>query len=147
MNKRRAKMREEVLKIMKDTKRAYEYFLNELSYNITPNKLQKLTENHLDMFNLIDVRDYEDYIEGHIPYAVHIPHHSLEDNFDKFSKNKINIIYAHSLYCFLAKKVALRLTEKGYPAAELKGGFHIWKKLGLEIVKTSSDDTKTFEEK
>ncbi len=131
-------MQEKYEKIIMDTHRAYEYFLNEYCYTLGPRQLQKMINKKLDKFNLIDVREYEDYIDGHIPYAVHIPHHQLEENLNKFSKDKVNILYGSNFACHLAKKCAVKLTEQGYPVMELTGGFKAWKKHDFDIVKDSA---------
>lgn len=59
----------EYKEITMDTRRAYEYFLNEISYSIGAHELKELISNDLNSFNLVDVRKYEDYIDGHIPFA------------------------------------------------------------------------------
>lgn len=131
-------MKEEYLKITKDTHRAHEHFLNEICYHISPGKLNRLIKKELDSFNLVDVRMYEDYLEGHIPFATHVPHKELEENFNKFSKDKINIVYSSNMACLLAKKCAVKLTEHGYPVMELAGGFKCWKKHDFDIIKESA---------
>ncbi len=74
---------------------------------IGPDRLKHLMEKHLEDFNLIDVRAYEDYIKGHIPYAVHIPYDQMEEQLVKLSKDKVNILYSHSFLCQKSKKKPL----------------------------------------
>lgn len=124
--------------ITMDTRRAHEYFLNELCYTLGPFELREKIKNELDSFNLVDVRDYEDYIDGHIPFATHVPYDSLESHLNMFSKEKVNVIYCYSSVCHLAKKCAVKLTEKGYPVMELSGGYRAWKKNHLEVIKDSA---------
>ncbi len=139
-------MKEEILKITKDTKRGHEFFMSQLAYCITPSSLKKLIAEELDTFNLVDVRPYEDYIEGHIPFATHVPFNDVADNLDKFHRDKINVLCACSLFCSMAKKAAVILTEKGYPCMEVKGGFLTWKKSDFDVIVTATGDAKTFEE-
>lgn len=129
------------LKEVKDTKKAKDYFLEQISYTIGPDRLMKFKENHLEDFNLFDVREYDDYIKGHIPYATHVPFKQLEDQLVKFSKDKVNILYTYSFLCQRAKKAAYILADKGYPVMELVGGFKGWKKRDFEIVE---DDVSDF---
>lgn len=133
------KMLEKYEKITKDTHRANEYFTNELCYSLGPSQLKEMIKDELTSFNLVDVRPYEDYIDGHIPFATHVPYLQLEENFNKFSKDKINVLYSGSPVCFLAKLCAVKLTEHGYPVMELRGGFKGWKKHGFDVVKDSAN--------
>ena len=81
----------EFLNAVKDTHKARNYFLDQIAYTIGPDRLMKLKEKHLEDFNLFDIRDYDDYIKGHIPYALHVPFKQLEQQLVKFSKDKVNI--------------------------------------------------------
>ncbi len=130
----------EFLNAVKDTRKARDYFLDQIAYTIGPDRLMKLKEKYINEFNLFDIRDYEDYLKGHIPYATHIPFKQLEDQLVKFSKDKVNIIYSYSLLCQRSKKAAYFLTDKGYPVMELVGGFKGWKKRDFEIVEDDASD-------
>ena len=130
----------EFLNAVKDTHKARNYFLDQIAYTIGPDRLMKLKEKYLADFNLFDIRDYEDYIKGHIPYAVHIPFKQIEEQLVKFSKDKVNIIYSYSLLCQRSKKAAYLLSDKGYPVMELVGGFKGWKKRDFEIVEDDASD-------
>lgn len=125
----------EFWEITKNTHRAKEYFENECAYNIGVQILKDKIENNLKSFNLIDVRSYDDYIDGHIPFATHVPMEKIYDNFDKFTKDVPNIIYGSHPACTKALKCAYIATDKGYPCMILKGGFKIWKKFDFDIVK------------
>ncbi len=125
----------ELWEITKNTKRAKEYFENECAYKIGVHALKDKIENDLKSFNLIDVRSYDDYIDGHIPFAMHVPMEKIYDNFDKFTKDLPNIIYSGHPACMKAFKCACLATDKGYPCMVLKGGFKMWKKLDFDVVK------------
>lgn len=129
----------EHMDITMDTHRAHEYFLNELCYSIGPHELKDLIKNDLNSFNLVDVRKYDHYIDGHIPFAMHLPIDEIDEHLNMFSKDKVNIVYSHSIFCHKAKKAAVKLTEKGYPVKELTGGFKAWKKHDFDIVKDSAN--------
>ena len=119
---------------LKDTKRAYEFFNERLSYIVSPFELKDMIKERIDELNIIDLRSYEDYMDSHIPYAVHAPYESFEEHLKKFDKEKINIVYAYSFYCKMATRAAAMLTKEGYPTMELKGGFKIWQKLDFETI-------------
>ena len=97
----------EHMDVTMDTRRAHEYFLNELCYSIGPKGLKEKIKNDVNSFNLIDVRGYDDYIDGHIPFAMHVPYDELEEHFNMFSKEKVNIIYSYSIVCQLAKNTII----------------------------------------
>lgn len=126
--------------VVKDTARAKEHFLNELAYSLGPYELKEKLDNHLDSINLVDVRAYDDYIDGHIPFAEHIPAMEFEDNLDKLSKDKINIFYCYRMECQLAKKCIMKALKHGFPSMELTGGFKSWKDYDFDTIKTSATD-------
>ena len=119
---------------IKDTKKAHEYFLNEISFMTSPFELKELIETNIEKLNIIDVRKYEDYMNGHIPFAIHIPFDDLEEHLKMLNKDKINIVYGYSLYCKRGAKAGAMIARENYPVMELKGGFKIWDKLGFDIV-------------
>jgi len=104
---------EEIWKAAQDAGKAKDFFKAKLAHTIGPDRLKHLIDKQLDEFNLIDVRKYEDYIKGHIPYAVHIPYDQMEDQLVKLSKDKVNILY---------------------------GGFKGWKKRDFDIVENDESD-------
>lgn len=131
---------EEILKALKDTHKAKEYFLEKLAHTIGPDRLKHLMEYHLEDYNLFDLRSYEDYVKGHIPYAIHVPFDQLDDQLVKFSKDKVNILYSYSFLCQLSQKAAYILAEQGYPVMEVVGGFKGWKKRDFDIIENDMTD-------
>lgn len=119
---------------IKDTKKAYEYFLKEISFMTSPFELKELIETNIEKLNIIDVRKYEDYMNGHIPFAIHIPFDDVEKHLKMLNKDKLSIVYGYSLYCKRGAKACTMIAKEDYPVMELKGGFKIWDKLGFEIV-------------
>ncbi len=126
-------------KITFETKKARDFFLEKISFLTGPFELQELIKEKIEDINIIDVRRYDDYIDGHIPFAVHVPYETMDEYYEMFSKDKVNIIYCYNAYCKLAAKAAYKAADKGFPVVVLEGGYHIWKKLGFECIKTSSD--------
>ncbi len=125
-----------------DTKRAFEYFKEKTSFEIQPRELHKLIKNNIENINIIDVREYDDYIDGHIPYAIHVPLNDFENHFVMLEKDKTNIVYGYCPYCACAYKAAVKMSEKHYPTRVLNGGIKIWQKFEYDIVKTSSNYDK-----
>ena len=56
-----------------DSSKAKEFFLNKISFMTNSIELHENIQNNIDDINIIDVRTYDDYIDGHIPFAIHIP--------------------------------------------------------------------------
>ncbi len=123
-----------------DHKKAKESFQTFLMTHVCPWGLKELIEYHIEELNIVDIRCYEDYTDGHIPFATHIPFESLENYMDMFHKDKMNIVYCACQSCMLSHKAALLLADKDYPVKVLLGGFKGWHKAGFDVVKTSAND-------
>ncbi len=126
--------------ITKDLSRAKKFFEDIISFTVGPFTLDDIIENRINSINIVDVREYNDYINGHIPYAVHIPYKEIKEHIDMLDKDKVTIIYTYSDSCPRAYKSALELIEKHYPSVILRGGYREWKKFDLDIVKTDTTD-------
>ena len=120
--------------------KAKDYFLEKISFETTPRELHKHIQNSIEEFNIVDVRSYDDYIDGHIPFAIHVPLDSLEEHLVMFDKDKVNVVYSYCPYCKKAPKAAYMIADKGYPVMTLCGGYKIWKENGFDTVKTSSNE-------
>ena len=128
--------------VTKDLSRAKKFFEDIISYTIGPFSLDEMITHRINSLNIVDVRDYNNYIEGHIPYAIHIPYKEAKEHLDMLDKDKITIVYTYSDSCPRAYKTALELIEKHYPAVVLRGGFKEWKKFEFDIIKSESADYK-----
>ncbi len=127
--------------ITKDLSRGKKFFENIISFTIGPYTLDDIIANRINTINIADVREYNDYTDGHIPYAVHLPYKDEKDkNFDILDKDKVTIVYSYSDSCPRAYNKALDLIEKQYPAVVLRGGFKEWKKFDFDIIKTDSQN-------
>ncbi len=126
--------------ITKDLSRAKKFFENIISYTVGPYTLADIIEQYPDKINIVDVREYEDYLDGHIPYAMHIPYKESSDNLEMLDKSKVTVIYTYSDTCPRAYNTALELIEKHYPSVILRGGFKFWKKSELDIIKNDSSN-------
>jgi sulfur-carrier protein adenylyltransferase/sulfurtransferase len=81
---------------------------------------------------LIDVRDRDEWDEGHIPGAIHVPRGNLESRIEGAAPDKDRPVI---LYCASGSRSAFAaktLEELGYEnVASLSGGFSEWKRNGL----------------
>ena len=73
-----------------DSGKAKDYFLKEISFKTNSHELNQKIKDCIEDLNIIDVRSYDDYIEGHIPFAIHVPLDSLEEHSMMFEKDKLN---------------------------------------------------------
>lgn len=120
--------------ITKNTQRAKEFFENKMAYTLGPVELDYVIKNHSDKIQIFDVRKKEDYEKGHIENAISVPAAEVKDNLDKFSKEKVNILYCYNQQCHAAAGSAVVLAENGYPVMELSGGSKKWVKFGYPMV-------------
>ena len=116
--------------------KAKEFFLNKLSFMTNSKELHKNIQNNVDDINIIDVREYDDYIDGHIPFAIHIPLNSLEEHLVMLHKDRINVVYSYCPYCKMALHAAYQIAQKGFPVMALAGGYKIWCKMGYDYSDT-----------
>ena len=126
--------------ITDDSKKAKEFFLNKLSFMIGPYELKEKIEENIENINIVDVRKYDDYIDGHIPFAIHVPFENLEEHLVMFEKKKVNIIYCYSAFCKLADYAAFKLAHENDPVQVLHGGFLTWEKAKMDVVRSSSEE-------
>lgn len=117
-------MNDKVQDLRRNSIEAQNYFTKILAYTIGPIELKNLMDE--DEINLIDVRRSEDFQIAHIPGAISIPKDEIENNFNKISKEKVNVVYCYNQQCHLGARAALILAEYSYPVVLLEGGFQVW---------------------
>ena len=94
----------------------------------------------------VDVREQDEWQEGHIPGAVHVPRGNLESRIEAAVPDKAATVV---LYCAAGNRSAFAakaLGELGYEnAVSLAGGFTDWKRNGNEITipRTLSPERRT----
>jgi molybdopterin/thiamine biosynthesis adenylyltransferase/rhodanese-related sulfurtransferase len=83
---------------------------------------------------LIDVRERDEWDEGHLPGAVHVPRGHLESRIERAAPDKERMVI---LYCSSGNRSAFAaktLEELGYDhAVSLAGGFTDWKRNGFPV--------------
>ena len=93
----------------------------------------------LDGALFVDVRRYDEWEQGHLPGAVHVPRGSLESRIEGVVPDRATPIV---LYCASGERSAFgakSLAELGYEnVVSLAGGFNEWKRNGFEIVMPKS---------
>ncbi len=75
-------------------------------------------------YQIIDIRDEIAYKHGHVPGAIHMNLDNLDQQIDSLDKAKKIIVCCKS--GLLSKDVAIKLSEEGFEAYNLKGGYQEW---------------------
>lgn len=91
------------------------------SLDLTIEQLKQLKENE---YQLVDMRDSIAYQHGFIPGAINLSECEFWGNVDKLDKNKKIILYC--MKGIISKDAAEDLTEQGYEAYNLEGGYGKW---------------------
>ena len=83
----------------------------------------------------VDVREIDEWEQGHLPGAVLVPRGNLESRIERIAPDKSQPVV---LYCAVGARSAFSaksLTDLGYTDVHsLAGGIEDWKRDGLEIV-------------
>ncbi len=112
-----------------DPQKARAYFENKVAFTTGPIELSHMLKS--DDITIVDVREAEDYLKGHIPGAINLPHDRWDDT-SSLKKDKTSIVYCYSQQCHLAANACVAFASKGFPVMELEGGFDIWENHELE---------------
>lgn len=99
---------------------------------VSPNDLDALIKSGADSFTVVDVRDAEEFNEGHIPGAINIPVVSFASRSDILDKNEKVIVYCNSGgRSYNAYRKLMKLSYKDIHQAI----FADWKEAGLPVEK------------
>ena len=99
---------------------------------IQPADLRKLIDSGSGDFTVVDVRDTEEYAEGHIPGAVNIPVSEFASRSESLDKKKKIVVYCNSGgRSYNAYRKLMKLAYKDIAQAI----FADWKEAGLPVEK------------
>jgi rhodanese-related sulfurtransferase len=90
---------------------------------IWPEELQKQLEAGEDLF-LLDVREDDEWVEGHIKGAKHIPLNQLPARLGELDQEKEIYIICHS--GVRSSFACAYLSQFGYKTVNVKGGIMMW---------------------
>ncbi|WP_220184961.1 MULTISPECIES: rhodanese-like domain-containing protein [Thermoactinomyces] len=95
--------------------------------DIEAGEFSQVDESERKKYVLVDVRTSEEYEEGHIPGAIHIPHDEMEERFAELNPHKDEKIL---LICRSGRRSVIAahvLHSKGFSQLyNLKGGMLEW---------------------
>lgn len=112
---------------------ARDYFQAKLTFTTGPVELDRRLRDGEELV-LVDVREVDDYADGHLPGAISLPRDQWS-TCEGLRKDAVNVLYCYSHVCHLAAAAAAEFAGKGYPVIELEGGFEAWKSHDLEVEK------------
>lgn len=94
--------------------------------------------------SILDVREHDEFMKGHLPNAIFIPRGFLELRIENTIPDRQQKVY---IYCGGGNRSALAarsLQEMGYnKVASLKGGFSQWSKEGKPVEFPRERDSET----
>ena len=82
---------------------------------------------------LLDVRPAEEYRDGHLPGAIHIPWEQLRRESPDLPHESMIVVYCRGPYCFLALEALKALRRQGYRVRRLEEGVPEWRRLGFPV--------------
>ena len=92
--------------------------------------LQRVQDNRVPV---LDVRPTEEFSSGHLPGAVNIPMHELEQRLAELPNGPEVVAYCRGPYCMLSFEAVAKLRDKGYRARRLEDGYPEWKRAGFPV--------------
>ncbi|ODA40023.1 rhodanese-like domain-containing protein [Desulfosporosinus sp. BG] len=113
---------------------AVDYFTNiPDSYNMidAPGLQARLAEQ--GKISLVDIRQANDFMVGHIPGAINIPFQDLGKKFDTLPKDKQIVIYCYTGQS--ASMAAALLKINGFDVLSLSNGYPEWEKNKFPVAK------------
>jgi len=119
--------------IKNDPLKALQFFEDKMAFTTGPIELSHALNEKQDVV-LVDVRAAEDFEQGHISGAVSLPRGKWSTP-SGLRKDKLNVIYCYSHVCHLGAAACVELARQGFPVMEMDGGFLVWTKNNLPIVK------------
>ncbi|MCU1673565.1 MAG: Rhodanese-related sulfurtransferase-like protein [Frankiales bacterium] len=97
-----------------------------------PDQVPSLAPEQVADLFLLDVRELDEWAEGHAPTAVHVPLHDLPDRV-----GELPVGQPLAVVCRVGSRSAYAaawLLEQGYDARNVDGGMLAWERRGLPVV-------------
>lgn len=85
-----------------------------------------------DEFQLVDVREPDEWVAGHIDGALHIPMGQLSERQDELAEDRTIVAVCRSGN--RSGQVVAALRNAGYDAENLDGGMQAWERSALPFV-------------
>ena len=114
-----------------DPAKARQFFADKMAFTTGPVELSHAMDDGADVA-VIDVREAEDYAQGHIPGSINLPRDKWSTH-NGLRKDALNVLVCYSHVCHLAATAGVQFAGDGYSVMEMDGGFEAWKENDLEV--------------
>ncbi|WP_223275743.1 rhodanese-like domain-containing protein [Paenibacillus elgii] len=112
----------------------HRHYMHKLSVETDVADVHYDIKHGVNNFLLIDVRSAKAYEECHIPGAINLPSHEInEETTASFSKDQLIVVYCWGPACNGGTKGAARLSGLGFKVKEMLGGIEYWRKEGNDV--------------
>lgn len=112
---------------------ASDFFGRRLRYETDPSDThaaQRAGENIV----VVDVRSAEAFAQGHVPRALHMPYREIGARAAReLTSGADVVVYCWGPGCNAGAKGGLALSEAGFAAKEMIGGFEYWAREGFPV--------------
>jgi rhodanese-related sulfurtransferase len=81
---------------------------------------------------LLDVREYEEWMSGHAPSAIHIPMSQLAERIAEIDRTRPIVCVCRSGN--RSAKVTAWLRRQGFDAINMQGGMSVWSSFGHPVI-------------
>lgn len=89
---------------------------------------------------LVDLRPDDEFDEGRLPSALHLPFPSLATEARKLPTGRDLLVYCRGPFCLMALEGTRQLREMAYPAHQLRFSVPEWRLAGLPIERGRDGD-------
>jgi tRNA(Ile)-lysidine synthase TilS/MesJ/rhodanese-related sulfurtransferase len=103
--------------------------------SITIQELEQLSPQNI---TILDVRKAEDFEKNTIPHAINIPIEELREELPEFDRTKPIYVVCHTGEKSMA--IVEQLTEAGYDATNVTGGYRAYLRMQLDRLTTQDDE-------
>lgn len=115
---------------------ALAHFKEHLAFETDTWDVHESMKRGADGFIVIDVRSLEDYQEGHVPGAIHLPGGKItEKSLAQFPEDALLVVYCSGPHCNGADKAAVKISALGRKVKKMIGGSIGWEWEGFEFEK------------
>jgi ArsR family transcriptional regulator len=116
-----------------EVKRLMRSYFNKCD-DLEPVSRQKLMElSRTGAVTILDVRPEDEFLLGHVPGALNIPFHQLEQRLSEIDPKQEVVAYCRGPYCVLSHKAIASLRANGFRARRLEDGLPEWRAAGFPI--------------
>lgn len=126
-----------------NSSRALQHFESLLEFETDCWDVHHAITNNQQDFVLLDVRNPDAFLSGHVKNAINIPYRQItEEHLAEFDADTLFVVYCAGPQCNATEKAAIRLAKQGRPVKKMIGGVWGWLENGFEL-EGSRNELKT----